>query len=381
MPESHSRSREVGGRKFKMQERFSTSSLGGVVRDISFSSDGSLVSCVGTNGLCVIFSLETLEDLTALDEVRAAVVARSLDGKSDRAKIFNYSLNDVSELAVARQFTEHTQSVEVMRFHPTRPLILSGGHDGDVYIRDFSQPDTKILWHIHDTFPIRSAAFHPTGEYVLVGTDHVVPRLINIQTGVTLTTPDALVSGNEEGHMKHAGGITSVGFSCDGRTLCTTSLDGSWILYDGVSGKAVHRVSDAHSSVPVTSVNYSRSGQILLTCGMDSTAKLWDLRRLASGSSTNKGTADVAAFGEPGKCNHRSIHAVFSHDESHVLMQDTSLLAIRAYSVFSEDASYTLTTEPPVIQRSIAVSPFSNVVVTGGDDSRLRVWTPSWLPS
>ncbi|EPY41879.1 cleavage stimulation factor subunit 1 [Angomonas deanei] len=301
LPTSLSYNWTVGRKQYKMKERFCSAALAGVVRDLSFSPDGSLVSCCGTNGLAVIFSIETLENTVTLDELKSTLSNEKLKGKSQNT-------NEISEISIARRFRDHSKSVEVMRFHPTNTMILSGGLDQRVCIHNFGEPDSKLVLELNDRFPIRDAAFHPSGEYLLLATDDITPRLVNLETRAVLTvsTPPSEEESTEE--SIHSAALNAVDFSSDGRTLATSSLDGSWVLFDGVSGKMIYRSTNAHSSVPVTSVKYSRSGNTLLTGGMDSVARLWDLRMLEN--RTGDRFYEVASFGEPGNCNHRSYKAV-----------------------------------------------------------------------
>ncbi|ORC92399.1 uncharacterized protein TM35_000031520, partial [Trypanosoma theileri] len=295
-----SESSTVGQAAYRMRERFTTSSLGGVVRRVCVSPDGTLVACGGTNGLCVVFSLKTMEDLMALEEVRQENQFRGIDGSNNSTTVgVRNASNKITELAEARRFHEHTQSVEAMHFHPSQPLLLTGGREGDLYVRDYSQPDNKIVHKLHDTFPIRSGVFHPSGEYILYATDHPAPRLLNLRTEKLMTPATAgdaihigstnMITSNRNtmssggggfrrgGEMGHTAALCDVNFSADGRLFATCSLDGSIILYDGVSSRVVAKINNAHSTVPVTSVSFSRTGNILLSAGMDSVARLWDL--------------------------------------------------------------------------------------------------------
>nr|CCC94569.1 unnamed protein product [Trypanosoma congolense IL3000] len=394
MPMHLSESAEVGHTAYRMRERFITSPLGGVVRRLSFSADGSLVACGGTNGLCAVFALKTIEDLSALEEVRQEQHYRGLEKNTVGNVGVGNASNKITELAEARRFHEHSQSVEALSFHPSRPLLLTGGFEGDMYVRDYSQPENRTVHKLRDSFPIRSGVFHPSGEYILYATDHTAPRLLNLCTGMIVTpalTADGIAvsetsavagaNGTARGVVQrrsseagHTAALCDVGFSPDGRVFASCGLDGSLIIYDGVSSRVITKVGNAHSGVPVTSVQFSRTGNILLTAGMDSVPRLWDLRR----GDGRWGCAEVMSFGEPGKCNHRSIRASFSCNESHILCQDTSLFAIHAYCVYTGDISYTLAV-PNHMQRGVAPAPFCNVVVSGGDDSRMRLWTPAWI--
>lgn len=518
----------IGKTALNMRERFTTSSLGGVVRAVEFSPDGSLVACGGTNGLAAIFSLTTLNDLTALEELRQEMQWGRLNGglshDSSRSapeggavgvnsrgsataaageqgpesppsslasiRASNNASNVITELSEVRRFHEHEQSVEVVRFHASQPYLLTGGYEGDLYLRDYSQPRSKVLLRHHDAFPIRSACFHPSvgssstttstggissAEYIMYVTDHVAPRMLNVETQSVLMplaysapggphmTGSATAALNSAGSgsntQPHTAALCDIDMSRDGRCFATASMDGSFALHDAVSGRTVLRAMAVHSGVPVTSIVFSRTGNILLTSGMDSTARLWDLRRFrcswaadtaTTGSSSMRlrrsspsragdeevhpdGTAattaageggevapssnpsgqpsissssndakprvvaassgggagwissgsvtELMSFGEPEKCSHRSMCARFSSHESHVWCHDASLFALHCHSVVTGDVSQSIVVARHA-QRGFAAAPFANaVLVSGADDCRVRLWTPTWMPS
>ena len=58
------------------------------------------------------------------------------------------------------------------------------------------------------------------------------------------------------------------------------SRDGSIKIWDGISSKCVGTISQAHEGAPVGSVAFSRSGKYVLSSGMDSSVKLWELSSL-----------------------------------------------------------------------------------------------------
>lgn len=389
---------QVGSKVRQWRLKFSSAALGGVIRDVSLSSNGSYASCAGTNGLALIFCLRTLQDLMTVESARSSNHSNGLEWPSRDSSAPVHNANEITSLSVARTISGHSQSVEVIRFHPERPIVASGDRGGDLLIHNISPPNVKMQLKVHDQYPIRTISWHPSGEYILFGTDHPIPRLLSVRSDSEVFMPthshgdSAAIGGSEEVDKHyHSAGLTSVVFSSDGRTWASSSLDGSWVLWDGVSGRAIQKVNAAHSSSPVTSVAYSRTGNFILSGGMDSTARLWDLRKLPSESSTeHPGTWDassspqfhgeVMSFGMPGKCEHRSIRAAFSADESHVLFQSADLTMIHAYCVYTGAVSYVMATEPALLQRGFAVSPFGSSILTGGDDCRLRLWSSSLVP-
>ena len=81
----------------------------------------------------------------------------------------------------------------------------------------------------------------------------------------------------QHGHM---GGVTSVAFSPDGKTLASGSEDSTIILWDVDSGKARGEPLIGHTG-GVRGVAYSPDGKILASASIDSTIILWDVDPLS----------------------------------------------------------------------------------------------------
>lgn len=402
----------------QMKERWASSSLGGPIACTDFSPDGSMIIVGGANKVGArIFTLDTLLASMNLSELRTdndLSAAAERDTKQQPIggahTTTDSRASDATSLSQARHFTHHRISVETAKFHPTEALALTGGREGDVFLWSYHNPidvetPTAIL---HDSYPIRKIDMSPTGSHALVATDHNVVRLCELESRTNLTLPSSV----------HSAALTDVSFRCDGCAFATSSFDGSFALSDVTSGKASLHVQKAHGGLPVTSVCYSRTGNILLTYGMDSCAKLWDLRRVGNTSSSaggstlmtiqtaaapststavggtagapssnnvSVGTATTAvvplqveSFGIPAKCEHR-VKAKFNSHESLVLVQGSSLHEIQSFDVYSGAMVYTCAVGQSA-QRAFAPHPYAPVLVSGGEDTRLRLWTLSTLP-
>jgi len=219
----------------------------------------------------------------------------------------------------------------------------------------------------------------------------------------------------------HSAALTDVAFRCDGRAFVTSSFDASFALHDFSTGKASLHVQKAHGGVPVTSACFSRTGNILLTYGMDACAKLWDLRRvsssspstslisiqaslpsasstsatrvLPSGNAASSGASQstavpavstpavpvqVQSFGAPAKCEHR-IKAKFNSHESLVVVQGSSLHEIQSFDIYSGNLIYTCAVGQST-QRAFAPHPYAPILISGGEDCKMRMWALSTLP-
>lgn len=101
---------------------------------------------------------------------------------------------------------------------------------------------------------MRCLSFHPTGDYVAVGTDHNVLRVYDINTA------QCFVSAIPSQH--HNSSINCVRYSSNARVYATGSLDGMIKIWDAVSGRCINTFDKAHDGAEVCSVAFTRSGKV-----------------------------------------------------------------------------------------------------------------------
>lgn len=150
---------------------------------------------------------------------------------------------------------------------------------------------------VQDPHGPSSLAVHPSGDYVLVGTGHCNVRLYDASTSQCFTS--AYHSD------QHTAPITCVDYAPDGKQYVSGCKGGVVKIWDGISSRVVFSLDNAHAGAPVSSAVFSRNSQYLLTAGMDSVVRLWDLR--AGGR--------VLCKYEGAQSAKLPWRAVFSHDE------------------------------------------------------------------
>eukprot|EP00758_Cryptobia_borreli_P004290 Tbor_TRINITY_DN4289_c0_g1::TRINITY_DN4289_c0_g1_i1::g.24055::m.24055/K14406/CSTF1; cleavage stimulation factor subunit 1 len=334
--------------RMKMEQRFETSYLGGAIRATAISMHGDLIACGGDKAVGArIFSRSAFEG-----EMLIATASGITEGST--------AVITASNISEARSFSDHSQTVETVAFHPREPWLLSGGREGHLCLLNFSSPQQTMLLKHEDTFPVRAACFHPSGSHILFATDHAAPRLIGVAMG-DINTPV---------NNPHNAALASVAFSPDGALFSTASFDGSIGVFDSSSSKSVLHRPKAHSNVPVTSCVFSRSSFTLLTAGMDSVARVWDVRYFKD---------EVACFGTPAKTDHGyRIQAKFNSAESHIFIQNSNLEKLYLFDIYSGSEVNTIAS-PDAPIRSFSPASYDGAIATGGEDGRLKMWSPTTI--
>ena len=65
------------------------------------------------------------------------------------------------------------QAVVALDFHPTVSVIASGSRDCMVKFFDYSKPSAKRAYRVIPEVAVTTClSFHPSGDYMLVGTEH-----------------------------------------------------------------------------------------------------------------------------------------------------------------------------------------------------------------
>ena len=240
---------------------------------------------------------------------------------------------------VLKTLLDHTEAVTSVVFHPKSRVVLSGSKDKTIRFFSYTGMATRSFAHIADSHPIRSIALHPSGDFILCGAAHALPRIYQTEH----PGAPALVALDPG----HGGPITHVHWAAQGNVYLSSSRDGSVKLWDATACRVVRTFAGIHGGEAVWNSQLSRSGTYVLTSGGDGTARVFDVRtggllRVYKGLGRERGrTAACFAGGD-------EQYVVGGGDGNHVLFWDTLQggQAINRTSLSVQDAAVQCVTHP-----------------------------------
>ncbi|KAI8543107.1 hypothetical protein RHMOL_Rhmol08G0192700 [Rhododendron molle] len=153
---------------------------------------------------------------------------------------------------VVRTFYDHLQPVNDIDFHPQNTVMITGAKDHTIKFFDFSKAVAKRAFRvIQDTHNVRSVAFHPSGDFVLAGTDHPIAHLYDVNTFQCYLSAKIQDIGVD-------GSINQVRYSSTGGMYVTASKDGAIRIWDGVTASCVRSILGAHGTTEAISANFTK---------------------------------------------------------------------------------------------------------------------------
>lgn len=198
-------------------------------------------------------------------------------------------------------------------------------------------------------------------------------RLHDIKTGSCYKARDDA--------QQHASSVNGVAWAPDGSQFATVGDDGCIKLWDGVAQCVSSTMESAHGGAPLLSAVFSKSGRYLLSSATDGSAHVWDLaagrvllRLSAAPSDANEARqAALAAAAAGGSALHAPRGAVWSHDESAILMPAMGAPTVRVFaSRGGRELAPLVGHSAPLL--AVATSPVEPALLTAGLDGRARFW-------
>ncbi|KAL4566456.1 hypothetical protein LXL04_030571 [Taraxacum kok-saghyz] len=258
---------------------------------------------------------------------------------------------------VVRTFYDHLQPINDLDFHPHNTILISGAKDHTIKFFDFSKTVAKRAFRvIQDTHNVRSVSFHPSGDFVLAGTDHHVPHLYDINTF------QCYLSSNVQ-EIITTSAINQVRYSCTGGMYVTASKDGGIRIWDGVTSNVVRSIPSAHGSAEATSANFTKDQKYVLSCGKDSSVKLWEV-----------GTGRLVKHYHGATHTQLRCQAIFNDTEEFVLCVDEPSNEIVVWDALSAEKVARWPSNHVGAPRWLEHSPTEPAFASCGTDRSIRFW-------
>ncbi len=357
---------------------------------IAYSSDGMLLIASDKN-LVRIYSPTSGNIIKTLDGHKADVTsaAISADGKliasgdlDGKVVIWNVASGDIF-----LNLPAHADAIEVVTFSPDGRWLVTAGDDAAMNIWDTASGD--LLQNYTDFSGIVGGlTFSPDGKKFAFsdGTIHVWQ--FNVDSGEIsnqelFTIPDALsdvfsadgsqlagISGNDikiwdtitgrELHtlVGHNDWVMGLAFSPDGKTLASTSLDGTvkiWSLSPGNEGVFVAGPGAGFG----TRIAYNPNGREFVTNAGDGTATIWN---------AETGAPKLTLAGHELEV----LSVAISSDGTRIATGGLDGRMI-VWDAVNEEKLLDLLEHKPGV-RDVAFSPQGDLLATGGFDGTAKIW-------
>jgi WD40 repeat protein len=250
---------------------------------VALSPDGKTLASGSGGNKIKLWELASGKSTTILNrqsQYRCPSVVYSPDGKtlvSGGRCVEHMKLWDVATGKEIATLNGHSlYGVKAMAFTPDSQILASVGHDGVFNLWDVATCKNTSQREIARWIP--AAAFSPDGQTLAIATcriESVADKNVVVEKTVKLF--DA-ASGKQRVICEgHAGIVSCLAFTPDGRMLATGSDDKTIKLWEVATGKL--RATFQGHTAEVHSVVFSPDGKMLASCSEDKTINLWDVVR------------------------------------------------------------------------------------------------------
>uniref|UniRef100_A0A0R0KK04 Cleavage stimulation factor 50 kDa subunit n=1 Tax=Glycine max TaxID=3847 RepID=A0A0R0KK04_SOYBN len=270
-----------------------------------------------------------------------------------------------------RHLSEHKNIARCARFSADGRFVATGSADTSIKLFEVSKikqmllPEAKdgpvrpiirtYYDHIQDTHNVRSVSFHPSGDFLLAGTDHAIPHLYDINTFqcyLSANIPDTSPSG-----------AINQAYILVGSMYVTASKDGAIRLWDGITANCVRSITAAHGTAEATSAIFTKDHRFILSCGKDSTIKLWEV---GSGRLIKQ---YLGAMHTQLRCQ-----AIFNETEEFILSIDELSNEIVIWDAITTEKVAKWPSNHVGAPRWLEHSPIESAFISCGTDRSVRFW-------
>ena len=241
---------------------------------------------------------------------------------------------------------------ESVSFSPDGKTILSKCSQKVICLRD-AATYTEIRRLEISGWGNRSSntfVFSPDGHTLAIG--------VSSNTGIVLLWD--VTTDTEIGILwGHIGGVQSVSFSPDGRTLASAgSIDGTIRLWDMDTLTEIG-ILRGHTGW-VNSVSFSPDGKTIVSASNDHTVRLWDVA-MQTEIAKLEGHTDT-------------VNSVSFNPDGKTIVSGSNDTTVRLWDVATRTGMGILTGHHPYAVNSVSFSPGGKTIASGSDDGTVLLW-------
>jgi len=175
------------------------------------------------------------------------------------------------KVAILRGPLDHRPSLS---FAPDGRALAITAPDNTVRIWDLATGAENVRFRGHSD-EVLSVSFSPDGQMLATGGADGDVKLWGVATRPGPEGPKMAIGGEKATFRGRSGGVLTMSFSPDGRTLAAGSSDCSIRFWDVLTGREI-AMARGHSD-EVLSMSFSPDGRTLATVGSGHQARLWDV--------------------------------------------------------------------------------------------------------
>jgi WD40 repeat protein len=291
----------------------------GVVTELTFNADGSLLLSAGPDGTARLW--------------------------------------DAATYAPAAPPMAHGAPIQSAEFSPDGTRVVTGGTDGVARVWDARTGKPLPGQPVRTRGPLNQASFGPDGHRLVTAGDNRAAQVWDA------------ASGEDVGpQMRHGSKVLAAAFSADGRWVVTASDDLSARVWDAATAAPASPLL-RHNGSP-TDIAFGAGGRSVLTASRDGLARLWRLPESPAPAPPATHVPESAAAREASSRDGRLVVTFNAGSVAQVLRADDRRPLTPA---LRHGAPVTVA----------AFNPAGDVVVTGACDGSVQAWdvrdgTPRW---
>lgn len=243
------------------------------VRDAVFSFDGDKFYSVSFDCNVHLWDTETGKVISrfASDKVNYCIAVHPHDNNSFVVGNANHKAlqYDAASGKLTQEYNEHLGPVSSVTFCEDGKKLLTTSDDRKVFVWNYGIPVVDKYISDSSLHAVPAVALDPTGRF-LAG------QAMNNSIIVYQATGEYKFQGNKKfrGHQSSGYAIRPE-FSTDGKYIASGSTDGSVFFWDWKTTK-LYRSFKAHEGVCMSVVWHPSHPSRFISCGWDSTIKLWE---------------------------------------------------------------------------------------------------------